>query len=1091
MPHPVVVRDGDTCVRLPPIDRSRVEGASRAGGKLLSGEQGCGSTKPAGQAGDRGLRGVRMSRWVRRGSPQRWKGIRHFRVCLPVLLVASLCSAGVDAGRARAATSGYVQAVLADHPVAYWQFNDPLGYTQAADSSGNGNTLTYNVYEVMPGAGGTDGALSVGGGDTSMTNSALSPLVGDAPRTLETWFQIIPSSYVANPAGCVLTAGSQAHAQAFSLCVGAGPSNSPAPGAPGFYLQTFDADLFLPVSGLADGNWHYLAVTLTGNTVNVVIDGQQPQGYVWNGSGYGGITQQPFTLPNSPNTASTPLGFGTDGWMGGMNGNLDEVAVYPTALPVSELVNHYDAITSGGSSGGGSGGGGSGPTICPSGQVGTPPACAAPPIDVSGGGPPAATCATHVKRFGPFTVYGACFTEPKPGVFAANGRVRLNGVDIDPGASGSVTLNTNPSALSVSAKGEVSVRLGTYRILHRSGSWTMSLKVLPLTFESPSDLKVKGLPLSGKLVLSPSRDGMDVTAQAGIGVLHLTGDVGLHVSNQSGLSVSKLDVTVGDVPLGPVVRIQGGSLAYSRTSDGHDKWSAMVTIKLPPGFPDLAGNLTIVDGKLQDIAVSASDINRDFFGVVFLQSLGLDVNLVPNLKVTGNIGLSAGPKIPVLKAKAMSLDASLTADFGSPVVFSASGTLKVADKVQLGDATARWAVPNQFSATGEFGGEVGPDFLHLSVHAKAKVAVAKDGFAIRADGDVSLPAGEGQGIVYVSEKGITAVGYAHGPTVAGVTVAPVCVGVGYPWGGSPDFYFDNGCEGALKFSSAGHFSPSSHAAASGFALRIPARQSQALLGATALSGVPSFTLRSPGGKVIAATAGMLGTLGRGTYLVEQDSARHGTYVVISRPQPGVWTLTPTSASAPLTGTVRAFSPPQIRVKSAVRRDGDREMLTWRATEAAGATLRFSDVGPFGARTILTTTRAVGTASFSSAGDGRGGRDHVEILVTRHGLPQTLIKGGSFTVPRPAAPRTPRHLRLRHKGSTVSLTWSAVSRTYLYAVRLATTSGQRKDFQLPPYRRRVTLTGIVAPDTVKAAIQAVSADGQESRPAIVELRLKGK
>jgi hypothetical protein len=728
--------------------------------------------------------------------------------------------------------------------------------------------------------------------------------------------------------------------------------------------------------------------------------------------------------------------------------------------------------------------------VCPPGEVGSPPNCApAPPPDVSGGGPPTPTCADHVRSFGPFTVYGACFTEPKPGVFLASGRVRLNGVDIDPGASGSVTIDT--TALSITATGNVSVRLGTYQIFHKTGTWKKSIK-LPLTLSSPSGLKVKGLPISGQLDLAPVPDGMDVTAQAGIGFLHLTGDVGLHLSNQAGLSVKKLDIKVGNVPLGPLASIQGGSLAYSHTSDGHDKWSAMVTVKLPPGFPTMMGNLEILDGTLSDIRVNANDINRDFVGIVFLQSLGLDVKLVPHLAVTGSIGLSAGPKIPVLNVKALSLSASLTADFGQPVVFTATGKLKVADKVDLANATARWAVPSQFSATGHIEGGIGPPWLGVHASADASVAVASDGFAVKGQGSVSVGPTNGQGLVYVSEKGIVALAYASGPTVLGVTIAPVCAGVGYHWGGSVDWYADDGCAGAMSFSSSGHFaSTDARQASSSYGIKVPPGDTQVELGATAAHGYPEFTLRSPSGHLISGAAGTIGTLGRGTYLFVADPARHGTYVLISRPESGTWTLTPTAASVAITDVARATSLRPVRVTTRVRRRGPLWLLTWHASALSGAKLRFSDIGPLGEKTIITTSRSAGSVTFADFNDGVGGRHHIEILVARNGLPQATIVGSSFTIPRPFGPPKPHALRLRHEGSTAVLTWAPAPGAYLYAVLITTSDGQRRFYDQPANQRRVTLGHVLAPDVVSASIRTVALTGLESRAANTNLRVSVK
>ena len=242
---------------------------------------------------------------------------------------------------------GYAEAVIADHPVAYWQFGAASGTAGYADSSGNGNTLPVGLTTpAAPGTPNFAGGISTTDGGTH-TTTVLSPLAGDAPRTVEAWFKTTST-------GCIFSAGLAAHAQAFSLCLRNGPVNVPTPGAPGIYFETYDADIFVPIANLTDGTWHYLALTLTGNMIDIVMDGTEPQGYIWDGNArmpgggaYTRLTAQPFTLPYTPDTAATPLGVATAGLGGiggGLVGTITEIAVYPSALPVSELVRHYQLV---------------------------------------------------------------------------------------------------------------------------------------------------------------------------------------------------------------------------------------------------------------------------------------------------------------------------------------------------------------------------------------------------------------------------------------------------------------------------------------------------------------------------------------------------------------------------------------------------------------------------------------------------------------------------------------------------------------------------------------------------------------------------
>ena len=181
-------------------------------------------------------------------------------------------------------------------------------------------------------------ALAIGG--DGIDTPKLAPLEGDSPRTVELWFKTTQTKDQ-----CLFTAGGAAPGQAFSLCLTDGQQYAaPTPNTPGLYLQTWNADLYLPeLPSLTDGNWHYLAVTLSGSAVTVYVDGAAPGGFVWNGSAYSTFTTQPFMLPLQPNTAATPAGIGSAGWANTFEGEVGDVAVYPTALTETQLAEHLSA----------------------------------------------------------------------------------------------------------------------------------------------------------------------------------------------------------------------------------------------------------------------------------------------------------------------------------------------------------------------------------------------------------------------------------------------------------------------------------------------------------------------------------------------------------------------------------------------------------------------------------------------------------------------------------------------------------------------------------------------------------------------------
>jgi hypothetical protein len=174
-------------------------------------------------------------------------------------------------------------------------------------------------------------------------SNPLSPLISRADRTVEFWFNTTQTGRTT-----MFAAGTQNPESAFtiSLVEAAGPGGCGSHAGAGMYVQFYNDDIDIPFPNLTDGNWHYVAVTVSsmGTLVNVVIDGQQPPGYLWNNVCYQS-TQSPsgFVMPFAVDTTAAPFTFGASGWATGFTGSLDLAAIYPTALAPSVLESHYTA----------------------------------------------------------------------------------------------------------------------------------------------------------------------------------------------------------------------------------------------------------------------------------------------------------------------------------------------------------------------------------------------------------------------------------------------------------------------------------------------------------------------------------------------------------------------------------------------------------------------------------------------------------------------------------------------------------------------------------------------------------------------------
>lgn len=261
------------------------------------------------------------------------------------LLCAGAALAAAFPANASASLGAYTHAVLADHPSAFYEFAEVGAPVSFADSSGNDNTATSDGSDLTATQSPFDGsAQSLQIGDDGAQAPELTAMQGDNSRTVELWFRTTNTGDE-----CVLSAGSQTANSSFSLCLTDGQQSfAPPPNTPGVYLQTWNADLYIPNLMLTDGNFHYIAATLSGSTVSVDVDGQIPSGFVWNGSGYSGKVAQPFTLPSQPNTTATATGIGSAGWAATFSGEIAFPAIYPSALAVDDLNAHYQAAISAG-----------------------------------------------------------------------------------------------------------------------------------------------------------------------------------------------------------------------------------------------------------------------------------------------------------------------------------------------------------------------------------------------------------------------------------------------------------------------------------------------------------------------------------------------------------------------------------------------------------------------------------------------------------------------------------------------------------------------------------------------------------------------
>ncbi len=235
-------------------------------------------------------------------------------------------------GGGQCAGNTYASAVTADAPTVYWRLGEASG-TNAADTSGNARPGTYvgGVTLKQPGAlaGDSNTAASFDGNDDNVIRNPIAG-VGTTGISSDLWLK---TSDTTKEAGIV----------SYAASTGADEFQLRDPRALKVYIKGTRVDTGVVLN---DGIWHHVAVTWTstGGLVKVYKDG---------------ALAYTNAIPVQDGASITGggalvLGQEQDSVGGGFDptqaflGQLDDVALYPSALTAARVTVHRQAgITSG------------------------------------------------------------------------------------------------------------------------------------------------------------------------------------------------------------------------------------------------------------------------------------------------------------------------------------------------------------------------------------------------------------------------------------------------------------------------------------------------------------------------------------------------------------------------------------------------------------------------------------------------------------------------------------------------------------------------------------------------------------------------
>jgi hypothetical protein len=235
-------------------------------------------------------------------------------------LLGGAMAMGMMSGQAGAAVTAYRNAVLGDGAIAYYEFEEAAG-SVANDSAGadnNGAFLGGTVLNQTGGPVGLGRSVSFNGTDARV-RIPDSPIfdLGTGAFSVELWYR----ANVTTRGDLITYKGSGGD---FGIHSGSQNVNTTSLYHNNFRIQNAAVNP-------AGGAWNHLVAVRSGTTISMYVNG---------------VFSQSATDAESMNiTNDLLIGANHDGNPSNLlllfNGNIDEVAIYPSALTAGQIANHF------------------------------------------------------------------------------------------------------------------------------------------------------------------------------------------------------------------------------------------------------------------------------------------------------------------------------------------------------------------------------------------------------------------------------------------------------------------------------------------------------------------------------------------------------------------------------------------------------------------------------------------------------------------------------------------------------------------------------------------------------------------------------
>lgn len=610
--------------------------------------------------------------------------------------------------------------------------------------------------------------------------------------------------------------------------------------------------------------------------------------------------------------------------------------------------------------------------------------------------------------------------------------INLHGVRIipDPGAR----IVIDPRTLRIDTIGNVRVLLsgGGAEFVLWHGELHRDLRTaVPGSnlFEFPvSKFKTKllGFPVESDIPVKLQADGVHIPISLELpSVLGgFAGNAEVIATPSRGLILGSLKIHMGPIPIG-VLTIKTIDIEWSNGGT----WTGRGALELPHGGT-IDMFVRFVEGEFAGAGFNYPLNPPATIGpFVYLLSIGGDFFLKPDVKVVARALLGAGA---AFRGEApVKVNGRFTMLFprSGPASFDLTGAVSLF-MLEMGGGHLRFDTDGY----AEFGGQV--NALDLEVVKLGPITA--DGFIDAGSGRFGARvSGQGRGCIGVCSPLVKAEAAVSND---GFAACAADVGVAFEWDEldplalyNPILLLKQIVDITAIPCDTGRFSVPPPRAASARIAQAGGRAfaiGRGLPTATVLvkgdGGAPNVTVSGPG-RVVAKT-----------HTLPNHNA---TFVVLTKPRAGTWTVTPTPGSPAITElkVSNGFTP--ARVTGRVR-GGRRPAIAYRARGlGSGQRIQFTESGRFGTRIIATTTRSRGTLRFRPAA-GAGGRRRITALVQQRGITFAQKTVGRYVAPPPPRPGAVRGLRGRKRGSSVTVTFQPARGAARTQISIRSSTGKR-------------------------------------------------